>query len=101
MSKRKQLDAQLAQGTANASGPSHRSEISPSLPYCRQHHRSMNILEDRPSEIARPRLSLQGCKSLLGLAGELTDAQVLKLRDSLYDLANVLLEGNRNGKRFQ
>jgi hypothetical protein len=101
MSKRKQLDAQLAQGAANASGPSHQSEITPSLPYCRERHRSVSVLENRPPEIARPRLSLQKCKSVLGLAGKLTDAQVLKLRDSLYDLANVVLEGSRNGKRFQ
>ena len=99
MSKRKQLGER--EDRANADGPSHLSEITPGLPSCRQHYRSTSLVENRLPEIARPRLSLQRCKSLLGPACELTDSQVLKLRDSLYDLANVVLEGRRNEKGFQ
>lgn len=59
-------------------------------------------MESRQQKIPRSRLSLQRCKSLLGPSCHLTDAEVLKLRDSLYDLANVVLEeGYMNGKRLQ
>ena len=58
-------------------------------------------LNSRLSETARSRLSLQRCRSMLGPACELTDAQVLRLRESLYDLANVVFEGRRNEKGLQ
>jgi hypothetical protein len=55
------------------------------------------VRENGPPNIAHSRLTPQRCRALLGGAPDLTDAQVLKLRDSLYDLANVALDARRSG----
>ena len=86
MSKRIQLGGQLEGSATSAGGESLPSEIA----------RDRSLLEITPS-----RLSLQRCRSILGPACKLTDSQVLKLRDALYDLANVALEGGRSRMRLQ
>jgi len=48
--------------------------------------------------IPHARLGVQRCRSLLNPTCRLTDDEILRLRDSLYDLANVLVEGCENGK---
>jgi hypothetical protein len=96
MSKRKQLGASLEAEEANG-GQSYPSESTPSLPHFSRYPPSTSVPGNSPPEIALSRLSLQRCRSMLGPACGLTDAQVLKLRDSLYDLANVVLEGKKNG----
>jgi hypothetical protein len=48
--------------------------------------------------VSSSRLSLAKCKSLLGRSN-LTDSQVLELRDAMYDLANVGLETFTNRRQ--
>jgi hypothetical protein len=78
MTKRKQVGAGPKRVGTSTGGQSYPSRIAPG---------------DSNPEVALSRLSLQRCRSMLGSGCELTDAQVLKLRDALYDLANVALAG--------
>jgi hypothetical protein len=81
MESRKQFDREMARGATGPSGESLGPEVTPD------------------SSLSKPtgsRLSLQRCRAMLDPACELTDSQVFKLRDALYDLANVALVSSRN-----